>query len=56
MGGGLAPLRQHPEVSGIFHHVEERHDTCEARHAAIIDGDGINKSVLDLVLKEAFAT
>jgi hypothetical protein len=55
-GGGLAPLWQHPKVSGVLLHVEEHHDTCESRHATIIDGAGINKSVLDQVLKEAFAT
>jgi hypothetical protein len=57
MGGGPAPLQQQlPEVHGIFHHVGECHDSCDAHHAAVVDCDGIDKSVLDQLLQEALGT
>jgi hypothetical protein len=45
--GGHAPPQHHLKVHGFFHHVEERHNTCDACLAAIIYYDNINKSVLD---------
>ena len=35
--------------------VEELRDTCDARRAAVVDGDGINKDVLDQLLQAALA-
>jgi hypothetical protein len=51
IGGGPAPPQQQQlEVHGIFHHVGECHDSCDALHAAVVDCDGIDKSVLDQLL------
>jgi hypothetical protein len=44
------------EVHGIFHHVGDCDDTCDARRANVVYFDGINKIVLDQLLRESFAT
>jgi hypothetical protein len=56
MGGGPAPPWQQPEVHGIFHHVGECDNTCDARRADVVYCDGINKIVLDQLLRESFST
>jgi hypothetical protein len=55
-GRWSCPPRKQPEVHGIFHHVGECDDTCDACRADVVYCDGINKIVLDQLLRVSFAT
>ena len=47
VGDDRPALLRHPKVHGVFCHVQESYDTCNAHHADVVVCDVTNKAVLD---------